>query len=188
MKYCVIGVDENGEKFNTDVFASCAREAELFVCLRSYASRSGIRVSCVIDCDSGAIHSLETPSPVIMRFDHLLSELDYSLSVGKVSVDASQEFSWLRRTVTASTIPPTFYQKAEALLLSNQSALPASEWLREALIRLSSIGIGLIGSGSLPKTLYHYDLMFQVRATSILYGHVIEKALPRRHLKLIKCM
>lgn len=186
MKYLVAGIQRPQGRFHESVFASCPREAEIFVYLKGLADQAVRRVACVYDENRRVLHSLDAPEPELLSFDDLLSELYQMLIAGRVAVSASTDLQWLADTVEAGSADHYFYSRAERLAARPVPPTPASDWYREALIRLSSIGLGLLEAKSIPQTQALYDSMFQVRVTSILYGPILESAFKTPRLKLVK--
>ena len=188
MKYRVIGTTGDGKRFNREVFAACPREAEVFITLRAQCQGETVNVAAVLDENRRAIHCTDLPSPEIQSFDAMLTELHDVIRAGRVSLDASAEYRWLCEEMQNRKFERHFYLHAENRLeaASHSSQESPDERISERLIRLAAIGVSLLETKSIPQTLNLYDLMWQVRATAIIYGPVVASGFRKPYLKIVE--
>lgn len=187
MKYRVLGTTVSGRRFDVEVFAACAREAEVFVSLRAQCRRESINVAGVLDVARQTVLCKDQVPPQLQGFRAMLAELHDVIRIGRISYSASREYRWLCSVLENEEVDWDFFKHCERRLdrVSN-FASGKNEMLTEHLIRLAAIGIGLLESKAVPNTQNLFDLMWQVRSTAILYGPVLSYAFGRPQLSVVK--
>lgn len=187
MKYRVLGTSVSGRRFDVEVFAACAREAEVFVSLRAQCRGELVNVAGVFDVARQTILCKDLNPPQLQRFRAMLSELHDVIRIGRISYSASREYQWLCSVVDSNEVDGNFFQHCERRLdhVSNFESAN-NELFTEHLIRLAAIGISLLESKAVPNTQNLFDLMWQVRSTAILYGPVLSSAFNRPQLSLVE--
>ena len=189
MKYQVLGLDADSKRFNLEVIAACPREAEIFVSLRSMCQDSSMRVCGVFDVSRRELRCSDLPEPELQNFSAMLEELRDVLLAGRICLEASSELRWLCEQIGEAKIDPDFFRYCESRLIiadSEHCNVSASRAVSDRLIRLAAIGMGLVETGAVPKTQNLVDLMFQVRATAILYNPILATGFCRPSLRLVR--
>lgn len=188
MKYRVLGTTSDGQRFNREVFAACAREAEVFVTLRAQCKSERINVAAVLDDSRRTVHCTDMPQPELQSFDAMLTELHDVIRAGNISLEASPEYRWLREKIENDRLEHHFFTHVERRLENAMLSVPGPEVDEESekLVRLAAIGVSLLETNSVPQTRNLYDLMWQIRATAILYGPVIKTGFRKPHLKIVE--
>lgn len=187
MKYRVLGTTKSGRRFDQEVFAACAREAEVFVSLRARCQGEVVNVAGVLDVARQTVRCKDLVAPELQEFRAMLSELHDVIRIGRISYSASREYQWLRSVVDNNEVEGNFFRHCERRLNQLSSfESNENELLTEHLIRLAAIGISLLESKAVPNTQNLFDLMWQVRSTAILYGPVLSSAFNRPQLSVVK--
>lgn len=189
MKFRVLGTRGEFERFSVEVFAACPREAEVFVTLRSMCQGSPVRIAGVLDVDRQSVHCTEMRRPELQDFKSMLAELSAVLRAGRVSERASREYRWLSKQIESTRIDQGFFLHCEGRLnriSGHEDKVDSSNEISEHLIRLAAIGMGLLESRSVPQTQNLLDLMWQVRATAILYRPILASGFNRPELWVVK--
>lgn len=187
MKYRVLGTSGSGQRFDIEVFAACAREAEVFVSLRSACQNESPNIAGVLDVARQTIHCTDRGAPELQDFRSMLVELRDVIRIGRVSFSASKEYQWLCSVIENEECDPNFFRYCEKRLQrATDLSSPESEIVSEHLIRLAAIGISLLESRVVPNTQNLFDLMWQVRTTAIVYGPVLPSAFNRVRLQLVR--
>lgn len=188
MKYRVLGTTHLGRRFDVEVFAACAREAEVFVSLRAQCRGERISVSGVLDVDRQVVLCKDQVAPELQDFRDMLVELHDVIRIGRISYSASKEYQWLCSVLDDAKVDPDFFKHCERRLDRSFDFPSAKDELwTEYLIRLAAIGVSLLESKAVPNTQNLFDLMWQVRGTAILYGPILSSAFNRAQLSLVKC-
>lgn len=187
MKYRVLGNTHLGRRFDVEVFAACAREAEVFVSLRAQCRGEKLTVAGVLDVDRQVILCKDEVAPQLQGFRDMLVELHDVIRIGKISYSASKEYQWLCSVLHDAEVESDFFKNCERRLdRSSTFSSAKDELLTEYLIRLAAIGVSLLESKSVPNTQNLFDLMWQVRGTAILYGPILSSAFNRPQLSLVR--
>lgn len=187
MKFRVLGTFENGRRFDIEVFAACAREAEVIVTLRCRCQGYVPSVAGVLDVARQSVLCQDLSRPALQEFEAMLWELHDVMRAGKVSFGGCREYQWLRESLESGCVDGQFFDHCENRMAriehlpdAHYEAQPA-----ESLIRLAAIGVSLLESRSVPNTQNLSDLMWQVRASAFLYGPVLQSGFNRPALRVV---